>query len=330
MEKDKFLEPKNLEWCNTAENDISPYFHNGSQTLFFSSDGRCGLGGYDVFEVKKGGNWSEVHNVGIPINSSYNDIYYSLDDNSNAGFVSSNRLGSFYLDPNNKTCCNDIYRIYYKDKPVNPGEIPPPVKSVDTVPPPPSFEKLEDFLPLALYFDNDEPDKRTDKTTTKKTYEETFDKFYPRKKEFIKQYTKPIENEEEVDEASLNIEAFFMESVKKGFDHLQLFSEILLKRLEGGDRVEIVIKGYTSPRAKTDYNESLAQRRISSLRNQFEQWHDSIFKAYLTAGKLIITEAPFGESQAATGISDDLFDERNSIYSVGASRERRVEIIEVK
>ncbi len=330
MEKDKFLEPKNLEWCNTAENDISPYFHIASQKLFFSSDGRGGLGGYDVFEVEKGETWSEVRNIGKRVNSSYNDIYYSLDDNANAGFVSSNRLGSFYLDANNKTCCNDIYRIIYSEKPDTPEGTPPPPIVIETPPTPPNFEKLEDFLPLALYFDNDEPDKRTNRTTTKKSYEETFEKFYPRKSEFVEQYTKPIKNEEEVDEASLNIEDFFEESVKLGFDHLQLFSEILLKRLKNGDRVEIVIKGYTSPRAKTEYNDFLAQRRISSLRNQFERWQNGTFEPYLKAGKLVISEAPFGESQSATGISDDLFDERNSIYSVGASRERRVEIIEVK
>ncbi|MCF8244462.1 MAG: hypothetical protein K9J37_07085 [Saprospiraceae bacterium] len=330
LEENKFLEPKNLEAFNTPENDISPFFHVPSQTLYFSSDGRGGLGGYDVFSAKNGETWSDVSNVGKPVNTSYNDIYYSLDDSAKGGFVSSNRPGSFYLDPNNKTCCNDIYRIFYKDLPETPEGTPPPPITIVPTPTPPTFEKLEDFLPLALYFDNDEPDKRTNRTTTKKTYEETFEKYYPRKGDFIQQYTKPINNEEEVDEATLRITDFFEEEVKTGFDHLRLFSEILLKRLEKGERVEIIIKGYTSPRAKSDYNDYLAQRRISSLRNQFEDWQDGIFQPYLKSGKLVISEAPFGETQAASGISDDLFDERNSIYSVGASLERRVEIIEVK
>ncbi len=330
LEKDKFLEPKNLEAANTPENDISPYFHVALQTLYFSADGRSGLGGFDVFSMEKRQTWGEIRNLGKPVNSSYHDIYYSLDDSAKGGFVSSNRPGSFYLDPDNKACCHDIYRVFYEDKPKPSDGIPPPPIVVEAPPTPPTFEKLEDFLPLALYFDNDEPDKRTNRTTTKKTYEETFGKFYPRKGDFIEQYTKPITNEEEVDEATLNITDFFEEEVKTGFDHLQLFSEILLKRFERGDRVEIVIKGYTSPRAKTDYNDFLAQRRISSLRNQFERWRGGVFENYLKYGKLVISEAPFGESQSASGISDDLFDERNSIYSVGASRERRVEIIEVK
>lgn len=330
MEKDMFLEPKNLEIANTPENDISPYFHPASQTLYFSSDGRGGLGGYDVFGMKNGENWSAPQNLGKPVNSSYHDIYYSLEEGAKNGFVSSNRPGSFYLDPNNKACCHDIYRIVYEDKPASTDGNPVPPVVIDLPKAPPTFEKLEDFLPLALYFDNDEPDKRTDRTTTKKSYEETYLKYFPRKNDFVKEYTKPIKNEEEVDEASLNIDDFFENEVKLGYDHLQLFSEILLKRLEKGDKVEIVIKGYTSPRAKTNYNDFLAQRRISSLRNQFVQWRGGIFENYMKYGKLVISEAPFGETQSATGISDDLFDERNSIYSVGASRERRVEIIEVK
>lgn len=332
LENDSFALPKNLAAYNTPENDISPFFHFASQRLFFSSDGRSGLGGYDVFglERQRQGDsifWGEARNLGKPVNSSYHDIYYSLDDSGKGGFLSSNRPGSLYLDRNNKACCHDIYRITYLDQPQTaPPSLPPP----PITPEPPSFEKLEDFLPLALYFDNDEPDKRTTKTTTKKTYEATYKRFYPRRAEFIEQYSKPISDEIELDEAMLNITDFFENEVKKGFDHLGLFSKILLQRLEKGDRVEIVIKGYTSPRAKTEYNEFLAQRRISSLRNHFATWQDGVFSPFLQTEKLIITEAPFGESQSANGISDDLFDERNSIYSVGASLERRVEIIEVK
>ncbi|MBI5916744.1 MAG: PD40 domain-containing protein, partial [Bacteroidetes bacterium] len=308
LEKDKFLEPKNMEAVNTPENEISPFFHTASQTLFFSSDGRSGLGGYDVFSLGRKPDWGEVRNVGKPVNSSYHDIYYSLNAAGMQGFLSSNRPGSFYLDPDNKACCYDIFQVTYEDAPKTTVGIPPPVVEIPVEPTPPTFEKLEDFLPLALYFDNDEPDKRTDRTTTKKAYETTYFKYIERKTDFIEQYTKPIEDEDAADEASLNLEDFFQEEVKKGYDHLQLFSGILLKRLESGDRVEIVIKGYTSARAKTDYNDHLAQRRISSLRNQFDSYKGGVFESYLKHGKLVITEAPLGETTAASDISDDLAD----------------------
>ena len=109
-----------------------------------------------------------------------------------------------------------------------------------------------------------------------------------------------------------------------------MFSNILLKRLNDGDQVEIFLKGYTSPRAKTDYNLFLSKRRISCVRNHFKTHADGIFKQFLKSGQLIISEKPFGETTASQKISDDLNDQRNSIYSVEASIERRVEIVEIK
>ncbi len=333
IKEGKFSDPANLAEVNTPENDITPFFHQQNKRLYFSSDGRSGVGGYDIFYLEKwkAGGWGEIRNLGKPINSSYHDLYYAPTADGKGAYLSSNRVGSFFLDPTNKACCHDIYKVSFEDlPPATAKPVEPPTIGINTSPSIKTYEKLEDFLPLALYFDNDEPDKRTNKTTTKKAYAETYERYFPKKNEFVEQYTKPISNEEEQDEATIKLLDFFDDEVKKGYDHLQLFSEILLKRLTAGDQIEIVIKGYTSPRAKSDYNDRLAQRRISSLRNHFATWQDKVFDTYLKNGKLIITEAPYGESHTATGISDDLFDERNSIYSVGASRERRVEIIEVK
>jgi hypothetical protein len=49
-------------------------------------------------------------------------------------------------------------------------------------------QTLEDFLPLALYFDNDEPDKRTRRTTTQQSYGGSFEKYYRLKPEYMRQY----------------------------------------------------------------------------------------------------------------------------------------------
>ena len=190
-------------------------------------------------------------------------------------------------------------------------------------------ETLEDFLPLALYFDNDEPDKRTRKTTTKKTYETTYERYIKRKKTYLKEYTKPVEEDDKAS-AEQFMDDFFEDEIKKGFNHLFLFSEILLKRLKEGEKVEIFIKGFTSPRAKSDYNLALGKRRVSSLRNHFATYKDQIFQPYIDGGQLIITERSFGEATAAADVSDELEDQRNSIYSVSAARERRVEIVEIK
>ncbi|MBK6620692.1 MAG: hypothetical protein IPG32_07395 [Saprospirales bacterium] len=190
-------------------------------------------------------------------------------------------------------------------------------------------QTLEDFLPLALFFDNDEPDKRTQRTSTRKTYGETFERYMVRKKEYLEEYGDPL-GEDERALADEHMDSFFEEEVRKGYDHLQRFSEILLERLEKGDRVEIFIKGYTSPRAKSEYNLSLGQRRISSVRNHFQAHKSGVFRPFLESGQLRITERSFGETLASREVSDELEDLRNSVYSIGAARERRVEIVEIQ
>ncbi len=342
----KFSKPVNLKDVNTEGNEVTPFFHNETQSLFFSSDYHQGMGGYDIFYSKKNGtNWDEVTHTGYPLNSSYNDLYYMLIPDSTQAFFASNRLGSMYLEKTNKACCNDIYKATFAIDSSNIIEKPPVEDSLVVVvdvpkieielelPPKPVQPKvpttLEDFLPLALYFHNDEPDRRTRRTTTKKSYEETFFSYYSLKDEYRTEYPKPLPENDRYS-AEDEIDYFFESKIKKGYDHLNLFSEILLVRLEAGERVEIFVKGFTSPRAKSDYNLSLGQRRISSVRNHFAIWRGQTFKAYLDAGQLIVSERSFGETTASSTISDDLYDRRNSIYHPAAAEERRVEIVEIK
>jgi len=333
VEASGFSVPENLSAVNTPENEVSPFFHQAAQLLYFSSEGHANLGGYDIFTWKPG---KMAENIGLPFNSSYNDLYFSAGNDGKSGYLSSNRVGAMYLDKDNKSCCLDIYAFQWIEPPPPPKQGEPPV--VVTTPPPSEPETpgeprmpetLEDFLPLALYFDNDEPDKRTTRTSTKKSYEESYLKYIGRKSEFLKAYTKGLEGDDRVTSEEA-ISEFFETQVERGYLFLGRFSEILLKRLEAGESVEIFIKGFTSPRAEKIYNLALGKRRISSLRNHFDTWQNGIFMAYLKKGQLKISERSFGEATADESISDDLVDLRNSVYSIGASRERRVEIVEVK
>ena len=94
--------------------------------------------------------------------------------------------------------------------------------------------------------------------------------------------------------------------------------------------MEIFLKGYTSPRAQGDYNLLLGKRRVSAVRSHFPKWEGGALQAYLTSGRLLISEVSFGETRAAAAAQDEKAGERNSIYSPGAARERRVEIVEIK
>lgn len=334
--------PINLKSINTEEEELTPFFHNESNTLFFSSNGRQGLGGYDIYKTSKNGEaWTDVNHTGYPLNSSYNDVYFFLNQDSTAAYLSSNRLGSMYLEPTNKSCCNDIYKVVFKQP--DPESEPPPIDSLMITEEPPEPEPeivieippvekppttLEDFLPLALYFDNDEPDKRTRRNTTKKSYLTTYEPYYNRLDDFRNEYPKGLSGEQRII-AEEEIDAFFETKVKRGADYLELFSNILLKRLQEGEQVEIFVKGYTSPRAKSDYNIHLGKRRISSVKNHFKSYQNGIFKSYINSGKLILSERSFGETTARNDINDDLNNQRLSIYSPEASLERRVEIVEI-
>ncbi len=99
---------KNLKDINTSRDEITPFFHQDTETLYFSSNGHYGYGGYDVFSSANG---EAPQNVGPQINTSYEDIFYFLDDNGGLGFLSSNRPGSMYAESSYETCCFDIYEV---------------------------------------------------------------------------------------------------------------------------------------------------------------------------------------------------------------------------
>jgi outer membrane protein OmpA-like peptidoglycan-associated protein len=87
--------PKNLgPEINTPENEITPFLHSDSQTLYFSSKGHKGLGGYDIFYTRKGddGKWSKPENLGYPINTESDEVSFFVSLDGKKGFYSSDRL----------------------------------------------------------------------------------------------------------------------------------------------------------------------------------------------------------------------------------------------
>ena len=85
-------EPENMgQKINTEGQEGFPFMSNDN-ILYFSSDGHLGLGGLDVFYSKIiDCKWSNIRNVGIPVNSSADDFAFMIKEND--GYVSSNRPG---------------------------------------------------------------------------------------------------------------------------------------------------------------------------------------------------------------------------------------------
>jgi len=113
---DTFGAVSNLSSINTAGDDLTPFYHNASQVLYFSSDGYQRLGGIDIYRsAVDDGALGQPEHMGAPINSSYDDLYYSLDEEGGMGHFSSNRNGSQFLDVSDENSCASCYDIYKAD-----------------------------------------------------------------------------------------------------------------------------------------------------------------------------------------------------------------------
>jgi len=84
--------PENLgDKVNTPGRETFP-FVDDLGTIYFSSNGRLGFGGLDVFKLEVGA--SKAVNLGEPINSEKDDFGFTFHNERNIGFVSSNRKGT--------------------------------------------------------------------------------------------------------------------------------------------------------------------------------------------------------------------------------------------
>lgn len=185
------------------------------------------------------------------------------------------------------------------------------------------------YLPISLFFDNDQPDPRTRATTTTQTYGQTVERYLTRKELFVERFSTNLQGVEK-EEAAERLGKFFEDEVERGYVKLEAFASNLELFLKGGSNIEIMVKAFASPLASSDYNLALTQRRISSVRNYFRKFGGGIFEIYVKNGQLRVSTLPLGESEAPPTVSDDSRDKRRSVYSVEASRERRAEIIEVR
>ncbi|MBS1652949.1 MAG: PD40 domain-containing protein [Bacteroidetes bacterium] len=107
---------KNLgDSVNTSYDDGAPYIHPDGVTLYFSSKGRSSMGDYDIFRATldlKDSIFRKVENLGFPINSTGNDIYFALSADGKRGYYSSGKRGGYGLE--------DLYTIEtnFENKPV--------------------------------------------------------------------------------------------------------------------------------------------------------------------------------------------------------------------
>ncbi|NLE35118.1 MAG: hypothetical protein GX622_08445 [Bacteroidales bacterium] len=73
---------------NTVYNEQTPFLANNDRTLFFSSRGHFNIGGYDIFrsDLDDNGNWSTPVNVGYPLNTPDDDLFFTPVGIGNRGY----------------------------------------------------------------------------------------------------------------------------------------------------------------------------------------------------------------------------------------------------
>ncbi len=120
---------------NTEYDEDGPFIDYDAKTLYFSSQGRKGMGGFDIFKAnlidKEKNEWNEPENMGYPINSPDDDIYFSGTKDGKHWYYSSVREDGLGY--------SDIYTIVpseeVKKEPVVATKDPEPIKDEPKVEP---------------------------------------------------------------------------------------------------------------------------------------------------------------------------------------------------
>ncbi len=100
---------------NSDRDDITPYYDSKNHYLFYSTNGKVNIGGFDIYRIKfdKNAGWGESEHMGLPLNSYVDDMYYREVRPGKDGFLVSNRPGGHSLK--SETCCDDIWEFKFTD-----------------------------------------------------------------------------------------------------------------------------------------------------------------------------------------------------------------------
>lgn len=97
---------------NGVDDEQAPFYHAPSESLVFSSNGKVGMGGFDLFESKGklNGSWQEPTNMGYPVNSSKDDLYFTNKESNSLlsdALISTDRASE---------CCLELFAINKTEK----------------------------------------------------------------------------------------------------------------------------------------------------------------------------------------------------------------------
>ena len=180
--------------------------------------------------------------------------------------------------------------------------------------------------PVALYFDNDIPKAKEMKIKGTENYVELSNTYFNQKESFISNFTKVLP---EAEKFILNeqYDLFFDREVKMGTVSLEYLSKAIAAKLGEGKKLEITLSGFASPLGSISSNKLLSDRRIKTIQNYLLQSNQGKLAESVKNGQLKFITSAYGENKSKKQVSDNPMDKRNSVFSLVASVERRVEIL---
>lgn len=270
-----YRRPQNAgKQINTVGNEQTPYYDSKQGKLYFASDGWVGMGGYDIYSADGGpSRYTNLRNLGYPINSSADDLYYIQDPVGKPdAYVVSNRIGSIALK--NPTCCDDIWRIQYEPKVYAMGKVlnkktQKPVTQV-------VVKMVDETGNLKTY--NSEDGQFQFMTSRGHTYEITGDKvgFVSTHADVSTENIKRTDPDDTVwvtvymDSLEIDRE-FRLDNILYGYDSASLRPESaaslqkLAILMNDNPSLEIEIYSYTDSKGTEEYNQQLSQERAESV-----------------------------------------------------------------
>lgn len=95
---------------NTPYEEDGVFIHPNGRTMYFSSTGHSSMGGFDIFstEQQPNGTWSVPENIGYPLNTVDDDVFFVTTADGKRGYFSSDKIGGYGE--------KDIYFVDFPDE----------------------------------------------------------------------------------------------------------------------------------------------------------------------------------------------------------------------
>jgi outer membrane protein OmpA-like peptidoglycan-associated protein len=304
-----FKTPVNMgSEINSRENDFSPFIHADGVSLYFSSEGKFGMGGSDLFLSKlKDSVWSEAVNLGYPICTSFNDDGLVVSPSANVAVFSSNRVGS--IDGS-----KDLYQLELPKEflPEKVGYIKGFVYNSET------RDRMTAQIELTQLESNSTKTIFSDQTNGYITtlvankiyalnvnvegflfYSRHFnlkDTIGFRQAEQVDIFLKPIQSGESIVLSNIFFD-FDSDRLKPESDaELDQLKDFLLKN----SKVKIEISGHTDNIGNLEYNLKLSEKRARAIFNYLRLYFDQsrmIYKGYGSEQPIDTNESEFGRAK---------------------------------